>query len=331
MSESYDYQPAPQWKAHDFGAARKAYDAHIGSSYSDATAKGVTAGSLIEPKVRSTAERPLIIVIDQTGSMGEWPKTMFSKLPYLDHEVRDYLGSDAEICFVAIGDAWNRRERYPLQVRPFTTGADLAKRLTELVIVGDGGGNQGESYELAALYLARNLEVSPMAQPIVIFIGDEPYHDPISIEDAKAYSQVTLQKRMPAREAFAELQAHASVYFIQKPYGSSSFSEQHGMNGATKEANDCWVSVMGDDHVALLADPNRVVDVIFGILAREVNRVDDFKHEIEGRQKPGQVAQVYKSLATIHAVGTADRKALKSGNSVLLGSDSGEASKPLGG
>jgi hypothetical protein len=45
-----------------------------------------------------------------------------------------------------------------------------------------------------------------------------------------------------------------------------------------------------------------VVDVIFGILAKETNKIDYFKDEIEGRQRPDQVDTVYKSLKTIHAL-----------------------------
>lgn len=325
MTEAYDYDPAG-WQGHDFGAARAAYQQHVGSSYSAATAKQISAASLIEPKLTSVAQRPLIVVVDETGSMGEWPSTVFSKLPYLDHEVRWYLGDDAEIAFAAIGDAHNHRERYALQVQAFATGKALAEKLKNLVIEGDGGGNGGETYELAALYFLHNLEVDPAAQPIIIFIGDEPCFNSISVEDAKRWSQVTLTRSIDTRTVFQQLRQKASVYFIHKPYGSGGGSDN---SGYTLDVRNGWTTLVGADHIAPLGDPNRVVDVIFGILAAEVDRVDDFREEIEGRQKPGQVNAVYKSLATIHALPAA-KKELEAGKSRMFNmGDGGEGSTPL--
>ncbi len=327
MTESYDYDPV-DWKGHDFKAARAAYDRHVGSSYKDATAKGVDPDSLIETTITSTALRPLVVVVDQTGSMGDWPATMFSKLPYLDHEAKYYLGDDAEVCFAAIGDA-HHNERYPLQVRPFAQGKPLAAYLKELVIEGGGGGSVHETYELAALYLARNMQVDPMAEPIVIFIGDEHYYDTISIDHAERYCKVKLERSMRASEAFGELSRKAAVYFIQKPYGHSYDSGRNEMSGETKAVHEKWARLLGGDHIAILPDPGRVVDVIFGILAAEVDRVDDFREEIEGRQTKAQVDVVYKSLKTVHQVAPGTRKALRSGNSVMLRDTGGDASTSL--
>ena len=69
MSESGDYSPGV-WAGHDFSSARRAYDAHAGRSYSDAvTAKKVTK-DLIAENVTTNSTAPVIIVTDQTGSMG---------------------------------------------------------------------------------------------------------------------------------------------------------------------------------------------------------------------------------------------------------------------
>ena len=62
-----------------------------------------------------------------------------------------------------------------------------------------------------------------------------------------------------------------------------------------------WGRLIGEDHIADRQDPERVVDVIFGILAKETGRVDYFRSEIEGRQTPVQVSTTYKALGTVHA------------------------------
>lgn len=103
---------------------------------------------------------------------------------------------------------------------------------------------------------------------------------------------------MTTEAIFAELKAKFAVYYIRKPYGSNPSGQS--MDGTNRRMRDRWIQLLGEDHVAELADPGRVVDVIFGILAQEADRVDYFREEIEGRQTHEQVATVYESLRTIH-------------------------------
>ena len=129
MSESGDYSPGV-WSGHDFDDARKSYRSYANTSYDKAVSSKKTAKDLVPEKLKTESQNPIVIVTDETGSMGEWPATMFSKLPYLEHEAKtEYMGEDVEFSFAAIGDA-NNGEDYPLQVRPFAKEKDLAKRMT---------------------------------------------------------------------------------------------------------------------------------------------------------------------------------------------------------
>lgn len=320
MSESGDYSPGV-WAGHDFSSARKAYDSHAGRSYADATAAGKVLKDLLPDEITTNSTAPLIVVVDQTGSMGEWPKIMFSKLPYLEHETKEYMGDDAEFCFMAVGDAHNG-EKYPLQARPFAKGLDLKKRLEELVIEGNGGGNGGETYELAALYALKNIKMPKAIKPIIIFIGDEKPFNVISKDMADNYCGVKLDKATPTPEVFKALREKMEVYFIQKSYGSGN-SGSNSISSDDKDAFNTWADLLGKDHIAMLPSADRVVDVIFGILAKETGRIAYFEHELEDRQladKGGQakVDMVYKSLVTIHQIPDAARDAVKgTGKSVI--------------
>lgn len=320
MSESGDYSPGV-WAGHDFSSARRAYDSHVGRSYADATAAGKVTKDLIPDSVKTNSTAPVIVVVDETGSMGEWPKIMFSKLPYLEHETKEYLGDDAEFCFMAIGDAHNG-ETYPLQVRPFAKGLDLKKRLEELIIEGNGGGQGTETYELAALYALKKVDMPKAIKPIIIFIGDEKCYNVVSKDMAESYCGVKLEKAMPTEAIFKALQDKMSVYFIQKSYGAGSGSTNRYSDddrGTFKH----WAGLVGEDHIAVLPSADRVVDVIFGILAKETGRIAYFEQELEDRQlkdKGGQakVDMVYKSLVTIHQIPDAARDATKNtGKSVM--------------
>jgi hypothetical protein len=321
MSESGDYDPGP-WRGHDFTSAYRAYDSHAGRSYDDAKAVKKEKKDLLEATISTNCRNPLVIFSDVTGSMGEWPKVMFSKLPYLEHEAKEYLGDDLEISFAAIGDAYS--DQYPLQVRAFSKGTALKDRMLELVIEGNGGGQLHETYELGALYALKNIDMPKAIKPILIMIGDEMPYDTIS-KDVAEYAGVKLKKQLSTTEVFEELKSKFAVYFIRKPYGSSGGD---GMSANDREIRNVWVSLLGADHVCDLPAAERVVDVIFGILAKETARIEYFKEEIEGRQRPDQVATVYKSLASIHT-STGKGARSRAGQSIMKIEDKGLRSRKL--
>jgi len=336
MSETADFDPG-HWRGHDFSSARKAYDIHVGRSYGDAVTSGVKMEDLVPETLTTDSPAPLVILCDVTGSMGEWPATIFSKLPYLELEGQEYLGKDMEIAWGAIGDA-QCGDRYPFQMRKFTKGTELKDELQKLVIEGGGGGGMRESYELAALYCARNVNMPNAISPICIIIGDEGFYDIVNKEDAKKFSFASLQSRMTGKEVFEELQRKFSVYLIRKPYGRvvkktdgsydfSSFGD--GMSANDRTIYKQWQEILGPDRIVMLPEAGRVVDVIFGILAKETDRVDYFKEELSDRQKPDQVKTVMKSLETVHQVGTSDRKLLRSGKSVMRDKKAGKKTKSL--
>ncbi len=324
MSESGDFDPGP-WRGHDFKSAYHHYDAHAGRSYDDAVSKRTAKTDLREASIKTNCTNPLIILSDVTGSMGEWPKWMFSKLPYLELEAKEYLGDDLEIAFGAVGDAYS--DDYPLQIRPFTSGTDLKTRLEELVIEGNGGGQLQETYELAALYCLHKVSMPKAIKPVLVFIGDEKPYDFIPADKAKEIAGVTLQGRVSTDQVFKQLKERFSVYLIRKPYHLDSGD---GMSSDDKQIRKRWVDLLGEDHVCDLPEAQRVVDVIFGILAKETGRIGYFKKEIEGRQTDAQVRTVMKSLSTIHKL-PKDAGASKPGNSILklTDGDKGKSAKRL--
>lgn len=302
MSESGNYSPGA-WSGHNFTAARASYDKKASSSAADAAAANIKASDLVPKSIETKSTHPFLIRCDVTGSMSGWPNTIFSKLPYLDHEMRtEYLAEDAEISFGAISDTG---DEYPLQVQPFTKGTAMKDSLEKLVVTdgGSGPGSCCEAYAIAALYDARNVKMpKAIIKPPLIIIGDEMPYNVVSKSDAREYAKVSLEEgRLSANAIFKELVELYSVYLILKPYGSETFAGDK-MSGQTKSVYDCWEEILGADRIALLPEAGRVVDVIFGVLAKETDRVDYFRKEIEKRQEPSQVKTVYKSLATIHAL-----------------------------
>lgn len=287
MSETADYSPG-DWKGYDFGAARAAYDKHAGRAYDVAKATNKAASDMVPKKLKTEAKAPVVILCDVTGSMGDWPATIFSKLPYLDNEAKEYLGDDYEISFAATTD---EDDEYPLQVRDFVKGRKMEDELKQFIIGGGAGPVEAhEAYELSALYYARNVEMPKAKNPILIYICDEHFHDKVNPALAKM-AHVNIDDKLSSKKVFEELKEKFSVYAIRKNY-----------SGQDREIVHQWAGVLGEDHMAVLPSADRVVDVIFGILAKETNKIKYFREEIEDRQKPDQVDTVYKSLKTIHAL-----------------------------
>lgn len=318
MSESGDYTPSA-WSGHDYNDASAFYDPKAGRGYATTSrTRSSSAGSsrtshvdrenLLEPRVSTDSEAPFVIFSDVTGSMGKWPATMFAKLPFLDDQVKVYLGQDAKVCFGAVGDAYS--DNYPLQVRPFGVGPELMDRMKELYIEGGGGGQLCETYELAALYALHNIDIPNAIKPVLIMIGDEKPYQSVSPDVANEYVGVNLERVFTTEEIFSALMRKFEVFIIRKPYESSS---GNSMSSSDREIHECWVSLVGSDRVVDLPDPARVVDVIFGILAKVTGRFDDFEAEINKRQRPDQVKTVMTSLKTIHG----PTKAIANGKSVM--------------
>jgi hypothetical protein len=122
------------------------------------------------------------------------------------------------------------------------------------------------------------------------------------------------------------------VYLIRKPYEQSGDSR----SSLDSSIQSQWEKMLGADHIAILPEAGRVVDTIFGILAKETDRVEYFREELEGRQLPDKggkkkVDQVYKSLETIHEALPKDEevKLLRSGKSTLFKGAGGKRTKSL--
>ncbi len=334
MAESGDYTPAPQWQGHDFRTAYKAYDQNAGRGYERAKAEGLTASKLLPLSITTESKHPLVIDTDFTGSMSGWDATIFSKLPYLEYEIKkEYLGEDAEISFGAICDT---KDTYPLQIRSFAKGADMKTTMEELVHAGGGSGpgHHCEAHALAALYRIHNTNMpNRVSKPPYIIITYEMPYGLVTQEEAQSHGKVTIEKSFTADNIFRELRGMYSVYVILKPYFSESLVGDK-LPPDTEEIFNRWKSLIGADHMALLPDPNRVVDVIFGILAKETNRVEYFRQELEARQLPDmggreKVDTVYRSLRTVHALPAPGAEPFAGGHSTTKGMGGGTPRKSL--
>lgn len=302
MSESGDYTPAPWTSGVSYKDARAAYISNAHTGLAAAVSAGVKASSLVPESLVSEAENPVVIAFDVTGSMGTWPATMFGKMGYFFNELREYLGEDSEVSFCAIGDG-PKHDQYPLQVKPFARDKTALDHLNAMIREGGGGGGGEESYDLAALYYSKKCECpDAIRKPIFIFVGDEGVYETVDRVVAENVCHITLKSVVQSSSVFETLKEKFNVYIIRKPYGGT----EENPSADEVHIRDQWRKLLGADHVLSLADPERVVDVIYGILAKESGKDDYFLKELKERQLKDdggdvKVAVVLKSLHTIHS------------------------------
>ncbi len=286
MSEGGDYTPATWSGADTFDDARRAYQDRQSRSYEEARAERKTVRDVLPALLETDSPAPLLIVLDQTGSMGDWTAVIAGKLPYLDHECRtEYLGPRYAVSYLAFDDVKVQAD-YPLQARPFAQGEEAKGQLEQLVHTNNGGGNNGESSELMAFYVLRCVRTPNAERPVIIFITDEMPHAFSAREAREFLPDGGEANGLTTERIFRELMERFEVFVVLKPY------ENCTPGG--------WERLVGKDRVVPLSEPGRVVDVLFGLLAKVTDRIAYFREEIEGRQTPAQVASTYEALRTVH-------------------------------
>jgi len=229
-------------------------------------------------KIRSHSENPLIVAVDVTGSMAQWPFEIFDRLPLLYNTLSQYR-PDLDIAFFAIGD--ERADRFPIQVTDFASGFDLEAQLKALYGEG-GGGDIPESYGLLAWYVANRCEIpNAKDKPFFILFGDAPMHTMIGRQALQDLLGVSVPSDVTAFEAWRRITERWNLWFLRRPTGREG-------DGVDEQ----WRAAIGADNVLIIEDEARAVDCAMGIVARAWGRLEDFENNLLARQSAPVVERV---------------------------------------
>ncbi|MDO8516899.1 MAG: hypothetical protein Q7S33_02130 [Nanoarchaeota archaeon] len=283
---------------YDFGSARARYDKIAATAASRTyTRRNEPDMALVDARgktLTSESENPLIIAVDVTGSMAEWPAEIFDRLPLLYQTLGKYR-PDLDIVFAAIGDA--TCDSYPLQVNDFAkdTG-ELEKKLKALGCEGGGGGHITESYELFGYFMQEHCNTPKAKSPFLLIYGDEAFYDKVDPRQVKHYIGDDLQSPLDTKEVWQNLMQKYNVYYMQKPYGGGYDSS------TTQKVKELWGDALGKERIIQLPSMERAVDVAIGLIAKQWGEFSDFKLSMDARHDdPSLKDSVYKSLRHIDA------------------------------
>lgn len=136
---------------------------------------------------RDSAEHPestaVMVVFDVTGSMRTVPKTLQKKLEGLmDTVTAKARLKDVQICYAAVGDSFS--DQFPFQVGQFESDNRSDEQLRKVILEGNGGGGNHESYPLGLYCAARKTSIDCFEKR-----GKKGYL--FTIGDEKSYTHLT--------------------------------------------------------------------------------------------------------------------------------------------
>eukprot|EP00455_Lapot_gusevi_P018726 TRINITY_DN2025_c0_g2_i2.p1 TRINITY_DN2025_c0_g2~~TRINITY_DN2025_c0_g2_i2.p1 ORF type:complete len:311 (+),score=120.49 TRINITY_DN2025_c0_g2_i2:82-1014(+) len=285
------------------------YDRDVGSTYYDAApgAAAVVAAPVAESFTKEaeeifnrrkemdpivnplgrqlvcSSENAIVCAIDVTGSMGDWSKIIYDKLPMFYGQIlmQGYL-EDPSISFAAVGDC--NFDRAPLQVTEFAQGLDIDEQIEKMWLEGGGGAGDAESYEFAAYFYSTHVEFPNMApghKPFFFFTGDEKFYRSISRTAIKKYLGDDLPASVMATTAFDQLKEKYHVFLLKKPYSDDR---------AEQKISEMWETVLPAHHILRFSNPKACIDVMLGALALagRTRTLDQYVNDLQDRGQSQQ-------------------------------------------
>jgi hypothetical protein len=240
---------------------------------------------IVDPQKQVTTQstNPLIIAVDVTGSMANWPFEIFDRLPLLYNTLSQYR-EDLEICFVAIGDAGC--DRWPLQVTTFASGYDLEQLLGSLYGEG-GGGDAPESYGLFAHWVNTHVTTPNVKElPFLIVFGDAPMHPTTPAGQISHYLGDEKAKDIDSLEVWQQVCKKWNTWFLRRPTGRPG-----------DEVDKQWGKAVTAQKIFRIEDEQRAVDYAMGLIARAWGHFGDFQNNMRARQSEETVEEVSKPIA----------------------------------
>eukprot|EP01080_Neovahlkampfia_damariscottae_P007119 gene7119-11282_t len=212
-----------------------------------------------DEKLVSKFKSPIVLCLDVTGSMTDWPKVIYDKLPMFYGQIveQGYL-KDPSISFCAIDDF---NSGCPIQVTNFGQGKQIDELISKIWLVGRGGGPTNkhhpcEAYDLGFYFYSKKSDVSNSDLPFYFIIADEGFRYQSKVENIKKYIGDDIDKDISTSELIQELKKQYNVFLLQKDHGSK-----------TNILEKLWKDELGEENVLQVSNPKACVDVMLGVMA----------------------------------------------------------------
>jgi len=269
--------------AYDAGAHRRA-----ASSRSSMRKEQVFTGKDLDPRMDLrlkpyrecisspvyTRVRPVIFGPDETGSMHAIPQFLATDprgLPGMVKAIYPFM-EGPQICFIGVGDSrcYGGGERAPLQVGEFEGEGHLMDQwLQSIALIGGGGGNGGESYELPLFVAARLVRSDCWERGDMGYLfltGDDSPFPQIRAHDVQRLIGIRIEQDIPLEEIIAEVKTKWHPFFLIPDPARARYCE-----------ND-WRRYLGDSVIVLEShhDTALVTAGLIGLTEKTLTDLDLF-------------------------------------------------------
>ena len=193
-----------------------------------------------------------MVCFDVTGSNYERAVDAQKRLPSLMELLNKYL-KDPQVA-VAANDDYKVVNVNSVQISDFESDNRVDDHIRNIWLVNNGGGNDGESYDLLLYAAARKVVLDSVEKRgkkgYLFMYADEPIFDHVSKMEVKAIFGDTIEKDIPIAEIIEEARRNFNIFLIWPT--TSSF----------RHARDQYVKLFGRDSVLESQHPNLLCELI---------------------------------------------------------------------
>lgn len=242
-----------------------------------------------EPLVCDKAN-PIVFALDVTGSMGDWSKIIYDKMPmfYGQLIMQKYL-TDPSISFCAVGDYTS--DKAPLQIAEFGQGKEIDQLISKIYLEGKGGGGYTESYEFPAYFYLKQVELQNSELPFFFITGDESYYEEIGPQYIEKHIGLIEKNKVSSHDVWEGIKKKFNTFLIKKTYKKPNFE---------KSIKKQWIAALGEERVLCIHTPKACIDVILGAIALTTGTrtLDQYLKDMKERgQSTNRVEEVTQALS----------------------------------
>lgn len=194
---------------------------------------------------------PVLVAFDVTGSNYERAKDAQQRLPNLMELLNKYV-SDPQVA-VAANDDFKVEGINALQISDFESDIRVDEHIRNIWLTQNGGGNNGESYDLILYAAARKVVLDSVEKRgkkgYLFMYADEPIFDVVEKSEVKAIFGDTIEKNIPIAEIIEEARRNFNIFVIWPM-------------GGFDHARDQYKTLFGEDSVLTLQHPNLICELI---------------------------------------------------------------------
>ncbi len=258
----------------------------------DIRTKGFRESLWVPPYDRA---RPIYVSLDVTGSMGHIPQYLATDphgLPGMVKGIYPFM-EFPQIACMAVDDSRCGSDA-PLQVGHIEgEGHLMDKWLTSTYIVGGGGGNGGESYELGMYVAARMTRADCFAHGLKgynFIIGDDGWFPSVRAMDVQEICGEKITADIPTEQIVAELNEHWHTFFLIPDAGRAAIAPK-------------WRQLLGDNVIvcATHEDISLVIPGLIGITEGTLDNLDDYDRIMRDDLGRDDQAQRRRVISTLEA------------------------------